>query len=312
MEETSTIEQRATLGGLDVSRVGFGAMRLTGHGIWGEPRDEQAAAAVLRRAVELGIELIDTADSYGPEVSERLISQHLRPYPANLVIATKGGYRRPGPGRWQPDGRPEHLRGACDGSLRRLRLDRIDLYQLHTPDPAVPFEESVGALAELWADGKIRCIGLSNVSIDQIERARAIVPIVSVQNRYSLTDRAGESVLRHCEQEGIVHLCWLPLGRGSLNRSAGALRRMAEAHGATPGQIALAWILHHSPAALPIPGTSSVRHLEDNAAAREVRLSPEEVASLDEFRLGGVEAIRREIRTRAWRALRPLRRLRAR
>ena len=267
-------------GDLDVNRLGFGAMRITGPGIWGEPEDPEEARAVLRRVVELGINFIDTADSYGPEVSERLIAEALHPYPEGLVIATKGGFTRPGPGRWVPDGRPEHLRGSCEGSLRRLRVDRIDLYQLHRIDPRVPAEESLGTLAELREEGKIRHVGLSQVGVEEIKRAREIVPIVSVQNRYNLTDRSSEDVLEACEREGIGFIPWFPLATGDLARPGGPLDEIADRYEATPGQVALAWLLRHSPVMLPIPGTSSADHLEENVAATAIELDEAELATL--------------------------------
>ena len=271
-----------TLGGdLVVRRMGFGAMRLTGQGIWGDPPDRARAHAVLRRAVELGVNLIDTADSYGPEVSERIIAEALHPYPAGLVIATKGGLTRSGPGQWHRDGRPEHLRRACEGSLRRLRVERIDVYQLHAVDPAVPMEESLGELVRLRAEGKIRHVGLSNVSVEQLARARTLVPIVSVQNRYNLGDRASEDVLQVCERDGLGFLPWYPVGAGDLTRPGGPLDRAARAHGVTPAQVALAWLLLHSPVMLPIPGTSSVAHLEENVAAASLGLDDAELAALD-------------------------------
>jgi pyridoxine 4-dehydrogenase len=238
------------IGDLEVGRLGFGAMRLCGPGVWGEPADPDNALRVLRRVVELGIALIDTSDAYGPEVNELQIAEALHPYPEGLVIATKGGFTRPGPGRWSPDGRAEHLREACEGSLQRLRLERIDIYQLHTPDPAVPFAESVGTLKELRGEGKIRHVGLSNVSLAQLEEAERIVPIVSVQNRYNVADREDEDVLEACEARGIPFLPWGPLGSGTLE----------------PGE-ALRFLLERSPVILPIPGTSSVEHLEENVRA---------------------------------------------
>jgi pyridoxine 4-dehydrogenase len=267
-------------GDLVVNRLGFGAMRLTGRGILGEPEDPEEARRVLRRAVELGVNLIDTADSYGPEVSERIIAEALRPYPEDLVIATKGGYTRPG-GRWVPNGHPQHLREACEGSLRRLEVDRIDLYQFHTPDPNVPFEDSVWALAELRDEGKIHHVGLSNVGVRELEIAIDIVPIASVQNRYNLTDRSSEAVLQACEREEAGFIPWFPLATGRLARSRGPLDEIAARHDATPLQVALAWLLGHSPAMLPIPGTSSVAHLEENVAAAGLRLSEDEMATLD-------------------------------
>jgi pyridoxine 4-dehydrogenase len=263
-----------------VNRLGFGAMRLTGRGILGEPEDPEEARRVLRRAVELGINLIDTADSYGPGISERIIAEALHPYPEDLVIATKGGYTRPA-GRWIPNGHPRHLREACEGSLRRLEVDRIDLYQFHTPDPNVPFEDSVWTLAELRDEGKIHHVGLSNVGVRELEIAIDIVPIVSVQNRYNLMDRSSEAVLQACEREEVGFMPWFPLATGRLARSRGTLDEIAARHDATPLQIALAWLLGHSPAMLPIPGTSSVAHLEENVAAAGLRLSEDEMATLD-------------------------------
>jgi aryl-alcohol dehydrogenase-like predicted oxidoreductase len=268
------------LGDLTVRRLGFGAMRLCGPGIWGEPEDPAAAEAVLRRVVEVGINLIDTADAYGPEVNERQIYSALYPYPDDLVIATKGGLVRPGPGRWDRNGRPRHLREACEGSLRRLGVDTIDVYQFHRPDSRVPFEDSVWALAELRDEGKIRHVGLSNVGVREIELALDIVPIVSVQNRYNLTDRTSEAVLETCEREGIAFIPWFPLATGDLARPGGDLDEIASSHDATPAQVALAWLLAKSPVMLPIPGTSSVQHLEENVAAAELELSEEEVAAL--------------------------------
>jgi pyridoxine 4-dehydrogenase len=274
-----------TLGGdLEVRRLGFGAMRLTGEGIWGPPKDRETAKGVLRRAVELGVDFIDTADSYGPAVSEEVIAEALHPYPGGLVIATKGGFTRSGPGEWNPDGRPEHLREACEGSLRRLRLERIDLYQFHTVDPDVPFEESVGTLVELQDEGKIGHIGLSNVDADQLARAREIVPIVSVQNRYSIEVRDSEPVLEECEVQGIAFIPWYPLVAGNL-AAGGSIARIAEAHDATRSQVALAWLLARSPLMLPIPGTSSVEHLEENVAAAGLRIAQEEFEEL--FASGG-------------------------
>ncbi len=271
-----------TLGGdLAVNRLGFGAMRITGEGVWGEPDDLGGAHAVLRRAVELGVSFIDTADSYGPEVSERLIAEALHPYPEALVIATKGGFTRPGPGNWRADGRPESLKAACEGSLRRLRRDRIDLYQLHTVDGRVPIEESVGALAELQLEGKIRHVGLSNVDGAQLAAAREIVEVVSVQNRYSLSDRANEDVLETCERDGLAFIPWFPLGSGSLARPGGPLDQIAADLDAAPAQIAVAWLLRRSPAIVPIPGTSSVAHLEENVAAAGLELGDEQFAALE-------------------------------
>lgn len=267
-------------GDLRVHRMGYGAMRLTGEGIWGEPKDRERAKAVLRRAVELGVTLIDTADSYGPEVSERLIAEALFPYPAGLTIATKGGLTRSGPGAWERNGKPTHLTAACEGSLKRLRLQRIDVYQLHAVDAAVPFLDSLGALVRLQEQGKVRHIGLSNVSVEQLEQARKVVPIVSVQNRYSLSDRGAENVLEACTRLGIGFLPWYPLAAGSLNRPGGPLATVAQRHQATPGQVALAWLLRRSPVVLPIPGTSSLPHLEENVAAAALKLTDEEFQGL--------------------------------
>jgi pyridoxine 4-dehydrogenase len=270
-------------GDLTVNRLGFGAMRLTGDGIWGEPRDPDECRRVLQRAVELDVNLIDTADSYGPEVSERLIAEALYPYPDRLVIATKGGLTRSGPHRWHPDGRPEHLRQACEGSLARLRLDRIDLYQLHRVDPEVPMEESLGALIELRDEGKIARIGLSNVSVDQLRRARELTPIASVQNRYNLANRANDEVLEACERERLGFLPWDPLSIGRLAAPASPLAQIAARHDMTPAQIALGWLLHRSPVMLPIPGTASVAHLEENVGAAQIELSADEVRELEEL-----------------------------
>ncbi len=270
-----------TLGGdLPVRRMGFGAMRITGPGIWGEPPDRENAKRVLRRAVELGVNLIDTADSYGPEVSENLIAEALHPYPAGLVIATKGGLTRSGPGEWNRNGKPAHLRRACEGSLKRLRLERIDVYQLHAVDARVPLEESVGELARLQKEGKVRHVGLSNVGVEELQRARSIVPIVSVQNRYNVGDRASDGVIDVCTRESIGFLPWRPVGMGELTRSDGGLETVARRRGATPGQVALAWLLHRSPVVLPIPGTSSIAHLEENVAATALELSDAELALL--------------------------------
>jgi len=263
---------------ISVNRLGFGAMRLTGEGIWGPPKDRKAALAVLRRAVELDVNFIDTADSYGPYVSEELIAEALYPYPAGLVIATKGGWNRPGPNQWTHDATPSHLRQAVEGSLKRLRLDRIDVYQLHIPDPVVSFDISVETLAELRREGKIRMVALSNVTQEHIERARRIVPIVSVQNRYSFADREWDYVVDYCEHHGIAFIPWFPLGAG---RVAGEiLNQVAQKHGAVATQIALAWLLRRSPIMLPIPGTSSVEHLAQNIAAAALRLSEDEYAKL--------------------------------
>jgi pyridoxine 4-dehydrogenase len=281
---TLTDEQTGTFrigeDGPIVRRLGFGAMRLTGPGIWGDPPDREEAKQVLRRAVELGMNLIDTADSYGPHVSEELIAEALHPYPEDLVIATKGGLLRTGPGQWPRDGRPEHLREACEGSLRRLRLDRIDLYQLHAPDPSVPYEVSVGTLKELRDEGKIRHVGVSNVNVQQLRIAREIVPVASVQNRYNLADRSSEDVLAECERLGIGFIPWWPLAAGSLAEPGGPVAEIAERHDATAAQVALAWLLQRSAVMLPIPGTGSVDHLEDNVAAASLELTPEDLAEL--------------------------------
>lgn len=267
---------------LRVYRLGFGAMRLTGKGIWGPPPDKQESLAVLRRALELGINLIDTADSYGPEISESLIAEALYPYPSHLVIATKGGFVRTGPDQWQANGRPEHLRTALEGSLKRLRLQRIDIYQLHTPDPQVPFEDSVGELIKLKNAGKIRHIGLSNVNPQQLEQARKLTPIVTVQNRYNLADRASEDMVDICLRENIGFIPWFPLATGDLSRDQGLLAQIAAKHNATPGQIALAWLLKRSCSMLPIPGTSSVKHLEENTMAAEIQLTDEEFQAISQ------------------------------
>lgn len=267
-------------GDLLVNRLGFGAMRLCGPHILGWPRDRENALAVLRRAVELGVNLIDTSNAYGPEINEHQIAEALHPYREGLVIATKGGLRRTRSGGWPEDGRPEKLREACEGSLARLRLDRIDLYQLHAPDPKVPIEESVGELARLREEGKIRHVGLSNVSVGELERARRVVPIVSVQNRYSLAERSSEDVLEACEREGLAFLPWFPLASGSLARQGGPVDQVAERIAATRAQVALAWLLHHSPVMLPIPGTSSLEHLEENVASRDIHLSDDDFAAL--------------------------------
>jgi aryl-alcohol dehydrogenase-like predicted oxidoreductase len=258
------------LGDLTVNRIGYGAMRITGKGVWGPPADRNAALATLRRAVELGVTLIDTADSYGPNVSEELIAEALSPYPPGLVIATKGGWERVGPGQWTHNASPKHLQAAVEGSLKRLRLDRIDVYQLHVPDPAVSFDASIETLVRLREQGKIRHVGLSNVTLEHVERARKLVPIVSVQNRYSFADREWDYLLNHCETHGIAFLPWAPLGQ---NREAnGALEAAAQELGVTSFQVALAWLLARSPVVVPIPGTSSVAHLEDNIAAAGLKL----------------------------------------
>jgi len=278
-EVSASLAGSVSLGGqLSVLRLGYGAMRLTGDGIWGPPKDRKAALAVLSRAVELGVNFIDTADSYGPGVSEELIAEALFPYPKNLVIATKGGWNRPGPNQWTHDASPAHLRNAIEGSLKRLRLDRIEVYQLHAPDPVVPFETSVETLAELQKEGKIHVVGLSNVTQEHIERARKIVPIVSVQNRYSFADREWDYVVDHCERNGIAFIPWFPLGAGKV--AGEILNRVAKAHQSTPLQVALAWLLQRSPSMLPIPGTSSVKHLEENIQAASLWLTQEEYQEL--------------------------------
>jgi len=279
IELSATLAGDVSLGGeISVHRLGFGAMRLTGDGIWGPPKDRKAALSVLRRAVELDINFIDTADSYGPYISEELIAEALFPYPADLVIATKGGWNRPGPNQWTHDATPSHLRRAVEGSLQRLRLDRIDVYQLHIPDPAVSFEASVETLAELRNEGKIRLVALSNVTQEHIERARRIVPIVSVQNRYSFADREWDYVVDYCERNGIAFIPWFPLGAGKV--AGEVLNQIAKVHRASPTQVALAWLLRRSPIMLPIPGTSSIEHLEENVAAASIRVADEDYQKL--------------------------------
>jgi aryl-alcohol dehydrogenase-like predicted oxidoreductase len=268
-------------GDRSVNRLGYGAMRITGSGIWGEPADRDEAIAVLRRAVELGVNLIDTADSYGPFVSEDLIAAALHPYPADLVIATKGGLTRSGPGKWHAVGRGDYLRQCVEMSLRRLRLDVIDLYQFHRVDPLTPIEESLGALRELQDQGKIRHIGVSNVSVEQLAQARAVVDVVSVQNRYNLTDRSSEAVLNVCERDGIGFLPWAPVAGGELAREGGPLDEAATRHGLTISQLSLAWLLHRSPVMLPIPGTSRVAHLEENVASAAAQLGDAEWKALE-------------------------------
>jgi pyridoxine 4-dehydrogenase len=263
-------------GDMLIHRLGYGAMRITGEGIWGEPRDPEQAKQVLRRAVELGVDFIDTADSYGPEVSERLIAEALYPYPKGLVIATKGGFTRSGPNRWAPVGRPEYLRQCVEMSLRRLKLERIDLWQFHRIDPKVPLEESLGAIKEMQKQGKIRHMGLSEVKPDDIERAKKTVPIVSVQNQYNIGDRRYESTLQYCEQHKLGFIPWFPVAAGALARPGGPLDSAAKRHQATVAQISLAWLLHHSPVMLPIPGTTSIEHLQENVAAGAVKLSADE------------------------------------
>jgi pyridoxine 4-dehydrogenase len=278
-EISASLAGNISLGGkLSVHRLGYGAMRLTGEGIWGPPKDRKRALAVLQRAVELGVNFIDTADSYGPHVNEELIAEALFPYPRDLVIATKGGWNRPGPNQWTHDATPSHLREAVEGSLKRLRLDRIDVYQLHIPDPVVSFDASVEALAQMRSEGKIRLVALSNVTQEHIERARKIIPIASVQNRYSFADREWDYVVSYCERNGIAFIPWFPLGAG---RVAGeVLNRLAQAHNASPTQVALAWLLQRSPLMLPIPGTSSIEHLEQNVAAASLHLAEEEYEEL--------------------------------
>ena len=272
-----------TLGGdLTVNRLGFGAMRITGPGIWGPPADVPTAVHVVQRAVELGVNFIDTADSYGPEISEDIIAQALHPYPASLVIATKGGLVRPGPDVWNRDARPKHLRAACEGSLRRLRRDRIDVYQLHSPDPRVPYADSVGELVRLKQEGKIRHIGLSNVSLEELKLAERLTPVVSVQNRFNLDDRRSDGVLEYCARKSIAFIPWAPLDSGRHTRQSGsrALARVADHHNVAVGVAAIAWLLAHSKVMLPIPGTGSLQHLEQNVSAAGIKLSPEELREL--------------------------------
>ncbi|MGA7613848.1 MAG: aldo/keto reductase [Thermoanaerobaculia bacterium] len=271
-------------GDIQVHRLGFGAMRITGDGVWGPPADHDECIRVLRRAIELGIDFIDTADSYGPEVSERLIAEALHPYPNGLVIATKAGLERPGPGKWEPNGRPEHLRSACEESLKRLRLDRIDLYQLHRIDPKVPAEDQFETLVRLRAEGKIRHIGLSEVGVDEIRQASEYFPVATVQNQYNLGDRRWEEVLEFCEQQNIGFIPWFPLATGKL-ATDGKLDSIAKKHDAAPSQIALAWLLSRSPVVLPIPGTSKVKHLEENTAAAGIRLDEDDMNAL--MKMGG-------------------------
>jgi len=280
---TAQAAGQLTLGGdLTVNRLGFGAMRITGRGVWGPPRDPGAAVEVLRRAVALGVNFIDTADSYGPDVSENLIAEALHPYPPGLVIATKGGLVRPGADAWNRDARPQHLRAACEGSLKRLRLERIDLYQLHAPDPNVPLEDSLGELVRLAGEGKIRHIGVSNFSLAELQRARRLTPVVSVQNRFNFEDRRSDGVLEYCARHGMAFIPWAPLdsGRHAQTRSVAALARVAERHHVALGVAALAWLLHHSKAMLPIPGTGSVAHLQENVAAAGLELTPEDLRDL--------------------------------
>jgi pyridoxine 4-dehydrogenase len=279
----STVDASGTLtlgGDLEVHRLGFGAMRIVGPGVWGPPQDRDAMIEVVRRVVELGVNLIDTADSYGPHFSEQLIADALHPYPDALVVATKGGLERSGPGQWSRNGRPEHLRAACEGSLRNLQVERIDLYQLHAPDPDVPYEESVGAMKELQDEGLIRHVGVSNVSLEQLEEARSIVEVVSVQNRFNLADRSSAELVAVCERNGIGFFPWFPLAAGDLVKPRGIVSEIAAEYDATPGQVALAWLLAYSPVMLPIPGTGSIAHLEENLAAARLRLTAEEIERL--------------------------------
>jgi aryl-alcohol dehydrogenase-like predicted oxidoreductase len=270
-------------GDVTVNRMGFGAMRITGSGIWGDPPDHEQAVAALKQAVDLDVNFIDTADSYGPEVSERLIAEALYPYPGGLVIATKGGMTRPGPGRWEPDGRPSHLREACEGSLRRLRVEQIDLYQFHRPDPRVPIAESIGTLAELKDAGKIRHIGVSNFSASQLAEAQRITPVVSVQNRYNAADRKSESMVDRCEEEDLAFLPWAPIQDAD---RVPAIADAARRHGASPHQIVLAWLLTRSPRMLPIPGSGSPEHVAENIAAAGIKLSDDEAAAITGARPG--------------------------
>ncbi|HUR83972.1 MAG TPA: aldo/keto reductase [Solirubrobacteraceae bacterium] len=275
--------QTFTIGGdIEVHRLGFGAMRITGDGIWGPPPDRDDAIGVVRRAVELGVDLIDTADSYGPHVSEQILAEALHPYGDGLLIATKGGLERSGPGSWSRNGRPEHLREACERSLRDLQVDRIDLYQLHAVDPDVPYSESIGALRELQEEGKIRHIGVSNVTVQRLAEARTMVEVVTVQNRFNLGDRAALGVLEVCERDGIGFFPWFPLGAGNLTKPHGVIVEIAENHDATPGQVALAWLLARSPVMLPIPGTGSIEHLEENMAAAGLDLDDHELERLED------------------------------
>jgi pyridoxine 4-dehydrogenase len=268
-------------GDLTVHRLGFGAMRITGDGVWGQPKDREEAKRVLKRLPDLGVNLIDTADAYGPEVSENLIAEALHPYPSGLAIATKGGFTRQGPNKWAALGRPEYLRQCVEMSLRRLKLERIDLYQLHRIDPAVPVEDQVGELKKMQKEGKIRHIGLSEVSVKDIERAAKTAPIVSVQNKYNIGDRTHEEVLQHCEKQNLGFIPWFPMEAGKLNRPGSVLEKAAKSHNASTAQLAVAWLLHHSPVVLPIPGTSSVKHLEENVASAEIKLSDMEWQTLE-------------------------------
>ena len=277
---TAVMSGTVALGDLTVHRLGFGAMRITGAGVWGPPEDRSEALRVLRRAVDLGITFIDTANSYGPHISETLIAEALAPYPSDLVIGTKGGFERPGPGQWRTNGRPEHLRAELEGSLRRLKLERIDLYQLHRIDPKVPMEDTLGALKEAQTAGKIRYVGLSEVAPEEVERARKIVPIVTVQNRYNISDRKWENTLNYCEKERIGFMPWAPVG-GTRGMTNAALEKAAKDHGVTIYQLGLAWLLHRSRVMLPIPGTSSLAHLEENMAAAKLVLTPDDWKRID-------------------------------
>jgi aryl-alcohol dehydrogenase-like predicted oxidoreductase len=269
-------------GDLQINRLGFGAMRITGEGIWGEPKDAKTAKQVLHRAVELGVNFIDTSDAYGPEVSERLIAEALHPYPRNLIIATKGGLTRSGPNQWAPVGRPEYLRQCVEMSLRRLKLERIDLWQLHRIDPKVPVEESLGAIKELQRQGKIRHVGLSEVTPEEIEQAGKVLHIVSAQNEYNLSDRKNEKTLQYCERHQIGFIPWFPVAAGKLARPGGPLDQLAKQHHATVAQLSLAWLLHRSPVMLPIPGTSSIEHLEENIGAASIHLSDSEWSRIEQ------------------------------
>jgi pyridoxine 4-dehydrogenase len=279
-----------SLGGdLEIHRLGYGAMRITGEGIWGEPKDADTAKKVLRRAIELGVNFIDTADAYGPEVSERLIAEALRPYPKELVIATKGGLTRTGPNQWHPVGRPEYLRQCVEMSLRRLKVERIDLWQLHRIDPKVPVEESLGAIKDMQKEGKIRHVGLSEVDAKEIERARKVLPIVSVQNMYNLTERKHEATLNYCEQHGLGFIPWFPVAAGKLAQKGGMLQHAAELHQMTVAQLSLAWLLHRSKVVLPIPGTSSVEHLEENVASAQFELRSDEWQAIEDEAQGKIK-----------------------
>jgi pyridoxine 4-dehydrogenase len=269
-------------GDLEVRRFGYGAMRITGPGIWGAPEDPAGARELLKHVVQSGVNLIDTADSYGPEVSENLIAEALYPYPDDLVIATKGGLTRSGPGQWERNCRPERLKRCCEDSLRRLKLERIDVYQLHAVDPKVPVEDSMSALAELRDEGKIRHAAVCNVTVEELDRARQIVEVVSVQNRYNIADRASEDVLDVCEGDGLAFLPWFPLATGDLAKAGGPLDSVARKHSASPAQVALAWLLHHSPVMLPIAGTSSIAHFDENLEASELSLDEEDLAALED------------------------------